>query len=256
MKHILLTNDDGINSPGIPVHRDALAKVGEVTVFAPSHNWSAAGHTKTMHKPLRVKRVELDDGTMAYISNGAPSDCVALAMLGVLPRKPDLVVSGVNQGANLGQDITYSGTVAAAMEGVIFGLPAIAVSLASHESEDFSYAAEFSAHLVNLVLERGLPPGILLNVNVPAIPQEQIKGTLITRLGRRVYSDVLVERKDPRGHTYYWIGGEPPSGVPEKGTDIWALTNDYISITPLHMDMTEYELLEKMKEWEWGIGKE
>ncbi len=253
MKHILLTNDDGIYSPSIPVLREALARVGEVTVFVPSHNWSAAGHTKTMHKPLRVHKVKLDDGTVAYTSNGAPSDCVALAMLGILSRKPDLVVSGINQGANLGQDITYSGTVAAAMEGVIFGLPAIAVSLDSFESQDFSYAAEFTAHLVNIILVRGLPPGVLLNVNVPAVPREQIRGVVITRLGKRIYSDVLVERKDPRGRNYYWIGGEPPSGVIEEGTDIWALANNYISVTPLHMDMTDYRLLREMKKW--GIGK-
>ncbi|MEA3460217.1 MAG: 5'/3'-nucleotidase SurE, partial [Chloroflexota bacterium] len=245
-------NDDGIDSLSIPVLRETLARVGEVTVFVPSHNWSAAGHTKTMHKPLRVNRVELADGVTAYTSNGAPSDCVALAMMGILPRKPDLVVSGINQGGNLGQDITYSGTVAAAIEGVIFGLPAMAVSLDSFESQDFSYAAEFTARLVNLVLVRGLPPGILLNVNVPAVPREQIKGVLITRLGKRVYSDTLVKRQDPRGRNYYWIGGEPPSGVPEEGTDIWALANDYISITPLHLDMTDYRLLKKMRRW--GIG--
>jgi len=247
--HTLVTNDDGVNAPGLLILQKALREVGEVTVFAPDHNWSAAGHTKTMHKPLRVNQTTLPDGTMAYTSNGAPSDCVALAMLGILPRKPDLVVSGINQGANLGQDITYSGTVAAAMEAVIFGIPAIAVSLNSYESEDFAYAARFAVRLVELVLERGLPPSTFLNVNVPAVPQEKIAGIKITRLGKRVYSDALMERQDPRGQNYYWIGGEPPCGVAEEGTDIWALANNYVSITPLHLDMTQYQMMEELKRW-------
>jgi 5'-nucleotidase len=247
--HILLTNDDGVDASGLLMLQRALQEVGEVTVFAPDHNWSAAGHTKTMHKPLRVNQTTLPDGTMAYTSNGAPSDCVALAVLGILPRKPDLVVSGINQGANLGQDITYSGTVAAAMEAVIFGMPAIAVSLDSYESEDFAYAARFAARLVKLVLERGLPPTTFLNVNVPAVPQDKIAGIRITRLGRRVYRDALVKRQDPRGRSYYWIGGQPPRGVDEEGTDIWALANNYVSVTPLHLDMTEYQMVEELRRW-------
>ncbi|MGA9351299.1 MAG: 5'/3'-nucleotidase SurE [Anaerolineae bacterium] len=247
--HILITNDDGVDASGLFILQKALQEVGEVTVFTPDHNWSAAGHTKTMHKPLRVNQTTLPDGTMAYTSNGAPSDCVALAVLGILPRKPDLVVSGINQGANLGQDITYSGTVAAAMEAVIFGMPAIAVSLDSYESEDFAYAARFAARLVTLVLERGLPPTAFLNVNVPAVPQDEIAGIRITCLGRRVYRDALVERRDPRGRSYYWIGGQPPRGVDEEGTDIWALANNYVSITPLHLDMTQYQMMEELRQW-------
>ena len=247
--HILVTNDDGVDAPGLLALKQALEKIGQVTVFAPEHNWSAAGHTKTMHKPLRVNQVKLADGTLAYASSGAPSDCVALAVLGLLPRRPDLVVSGINQGANLGHDITYSGTVAAAMEGVISGIPAIAVSLDSYESQDFACAAEFAARLAAHVLARGLPPNTLLNVNVPAVPREEIAGVLVTRLGKRVYRDVLVERKDPRGRNYYWIGGEPPVGVPEEGTDIWALAHNYISVTPLHLDMTDYRLIEELKRW-------
>jgi 5'-nucleotidase len=248
--HILITNDDGVDASGLLLLQEALQEVGEVTVFAPDHNWSAAGHTKTMHKPLRVNQTTLPDGTMAYTSNGAPSDCVALAVLGILPRKPDLVVSGINQGANLGQDITYSGTVAAAMEAVIFGMPAIAVSLDSYESEDFAYAARFATRLVKLVLEHGLPPTTFLNVNVPAVPQDEIAGIRITRLGRRVYRDALVKRQDPRGRSYYWIGGQPPRGVDEEGTDIWALANNYVSVTPLHLDMTEYQMVEELRRWE------
>jgi len=257
MSYILLTNDDGIHHSGLLALRSALSSVGEVTVMAPDHNWSAAGHTKTMHKPLRVTPVTLPDGTPAYASTGAPSDCVALVVLGVLgPRLPDLVVSGINQGANVGQDITYSGTVAAAMEGVISGIPSIAVSLDSYEAGDFSYAAQVGASVARLVLKHGLPPHTLLNVNVPARPAEEIAGVRVTRLGRRVYRDVLIERQDPRGRPYYWIGGEPPGGAAdEEGTDIWALAQGYVSITPLRMDMTEYQLLQEIENWltDWSL---
>lgn len=246
---ILVTNDDGVDAPGLLALQQALQKVGEVTVFAPDHNWSAAGHTRTMHKPLRVDQMTLPDGTLAYTSTGAPSDCVALVILGILEHQPDLVVSGINQGANVGHDITYSGTIAAAMEAVIFGIPALAVSLDSYENQDFACAARFVARLVKLVLERGLPPNTFLNVNVPAVPQTEVAGIKITRLGKRVYRDTLVERQDPRGRNYYWIGGEPPGGVPEEGTDIWALANNYVSITPLHLDMTQYQMMEELRRW-------
>jgi len=247
--HILVTNDDGVDAPGLLILQKVLQEVGEVTVFAPDHNWSAAGHTKTMHKPLRVNQTTLPDGTLAYTSTGAPSDCVALAILGILKHRIDLVVSGINQGANVGHDITYSGTVAAAMEAVIFGIPALAVSLDSYQSQDSAYGARFAARLVEFVLEHGLPPNTFLNVNVPAVPHEEIAGVKITRLGKRVYSDKLVERQDPRGRNYYWIGGEPPGGVPEEGTDIWALANNYVSVTPLHLDMTEYQMMEELRRW-------
>lgn len=247
--HILVTNDDGVDALGLLALQKNLREVGEVTVFAPDHNWSAAGHNKTMHKPLRVNQTTLLDGASAYTTTGAPSDCVALVILGILDHQPDLVVSGINQGANVGHDITYSGTIAAAMEAVISGIPALAVSLDSYQSQDFAYAARFAARLVRLVLERGLPPNTFLNVNVPAVPHNEIAGVKITRLGQRVYRDRLVERQDPRGRSYYWIGGEPPIGVPEEGTDIWALANNYVSITPLHLDMTEYQMMEQLRRW-------
>lgn len=258
MSYILLTNDDGIHHPGLLALKNALTAVGEVVIMAPDHNWSAAGHTKTMHKPLRVKAVTLSDGTPAHATTGAPSDCVALVVLGILgPRLPDLVVSGINQGANVGQDITYSGTVAAAMEGVISGIPAIAVSLDSFDAQDFAYAAQMGANVARLVLQHDLPPYTLLNVNVPARSAEEIAGVRVTRLGRRVYRDLLIERLDPRGRPYYWIGGEPPGGaVDETGTDIWALAQGYVSITPLRMDMTEYTLLSEVESWltDWSSG--
>jgi 5'-nucleotidase len=256
---ILLTNDDGIYAPGLLPTKRALESVGEVVVFVPEQGWSAGGHAKTMHKPLRVKRVALRDGFPAYITDGTPSDCVALALLGILQERPELVVSGINQGANVGNDVTYSGTVAAAMESVIFGVPAIAISLDTYgtlKGDAYIYAADFTARLASLVLANGLPEGTFLNVNIPAVPREEIQGVKVTRLGTRLYRDVLVRRKDPRGCDYYWIGGEPPSGVIEEGTDIWALANNYISITPLHLDMTEYHLLEKLKGYFENVGFE
>lgn len=247
--HILVTNDDGVNSPGLLALKQALEAVGQVTVFAPDRNWSAAGHSKTMHKPLRIHRVTLADGSPAYSTNGAPSDCVGLALLGAIPQPPDLVVSGINQGGNLGHDITYSGTVAGAMEAVVGGVPAIAVSLDAREWADFAAVTAAVARLARLILANGLPPNLLFNVNAPPIPSVQVKGIVVTRLGQRVYRDVLIERADPKGQPYYWIGGEPPSGVVENGTDIGAVANGYISITPLSMDMTAHSFMDTLHTW-------
>lgn len=254
MSLILLTNDDGVNSPGLLALKQAMQAVGELVVFAPDHNWSAAGHGKTMHKPLRVHEAKLSDGSPALITNGGPADCVALAMLGVLPRQPDLVISGINLGANVAQDMTYSGTVAAALEGLISGIPAIAISLAIRDSgaTDFLCAARFAATLARKVLESGRND-VLLNVNVPAITGNEIVGVEITRLGKRIYRDVLVERQDPRGRKYYWIGGEPPMGVIEDGTDIAALAANKISVTPLQLDLTAHHMLNELRSWQLRI---
>jgi 5'-nucleotidase len=261
MAHILLTNDDGIDAPGLRALIKTLRPLARVSIFAPDHNWSAAGHTKTMHKPLRVDRYPLalvgdgeekgsENEVEAYTTTGAPSDCVVLALRGVLPEQPDLVVSGINEGANLGYDVTYSGTVAAAMEAVISGLPAVAVSLDTYERQNVDYAARVAASVVERLLSQGLPPGTFLNVNVPGCRESEIAGLRITRLGRRVYRDVLVKREDPRGRPYYWIGGEPPTGHRDEGTDIWAMANRYVSITPVHLDMTAYELIPRLREWD------
>lgn len=250
--HILITNDDGVNSPGLLALKQALEAVGEVTVFAPDRNWSAAGHSKTMHKPLRIHRVTLADGSSAYSTNGAPSDCVGLALLGAIPVRPDLVVSGINQGGNMGHDITYSGTVAGAMEAVVSGIPAIAVSLDAREWSDFRAVTDVVANLAQEILARGLPPNVLLNVNAPPVASDKVLGAVITRLGKRVYRDVLIERLDPKGQPYYWIGGEPPTGVVEDGTDVGAVANGYISITPLSMDMTDYAFMDPLRQWTAG----
>ena len=255
--HILVTNDDGIQAAGLHALAQALRPLGDVTVLAPDRNWSASGHVKTMHRPLRVREVELPDGTPALSSDGAPSDCVALAVLGVLDRPIDMVVSGINPNANLGHDVTYSGTVTAAMEAAIQGLPGIAVSLDTPEghsgARDYTPAAEVAASIARRVMQNGLPRGLVLNVNVPYGPRQGMRGVAVTRQGLRVYRDELVRRLDPRGRPYYWIGGESPSGLSEPDTDFWALQENYISITPLQLDLTAVEQLPLLRAWELVI---
>ena len=253
--HILVTNDDGINTRGLLALVQEMRKLGKATVLAPDRNWSASGHVKTLHRPLRVKEVRLEDESTGFATDGAPSDCVALALLGFVPEKIDLVVSGINPYANVGHDVTYSGTVTAAMEAVIGGVPGIAVSLDSkpdHKNRrDYGPAARIAKRVAQRVLEKGLPKNTLFNVNVPNLPEEQIKGIQITRQGLRVYLDELVVRDDPQGKPYYWIGGEFPSGVNEKGTDIGALNDGYASITPLELDLTAYNFQKELLTWEF-----
>ncbi len=214
---ILVTNDDGISHPGLLALVNAVKPLGDVTVLAPDRNWSASGHVKTLHRPLRVKATQLPDGTPAHMSDGAPSDCIALALLGYFDHSFDLVVSGINPYANIGDDVTYSGTVTAAMEAAI----------------------------------GGLPRHTLLNVNIPYLPLEQIKGVQVTRLGLRVYRDELVRRTDPQHNPYYWIGGEAPTGQPDEGTEVGALQAGYVSVTPLQMDMTAHHLIPELATWQW-----
>jgi 5'-nucleotidase len=248
--YILLTNDDGIQAAGLLALKQALEGMAEVVIIAPDHNWSAAGHAKTLHKPLRIDELTLPDGTRAYATTGAPSDCVAVAALGFLSRKPDLVISGINCGYNLGDDLTYSGTVTAAMEGIISGIRSIAVSTDRVPVMDYRVAAQVVARLAAQLLASNLPQDTLLNVNVPPLPAAEIKGLRVTRLGHRIYRDELITRQDPYGRNYYWIGGQPPEGVMAEGTDIWAVENGYISVTPVHLDMTNYPILERIKNWE------
>lgn len=253
--HILVTNDDGVLAPGLLALAHEMRGLGAVTVLAPDRNWSASGHVKTLDRPLRVREVRLADGSAALSTDGAPSDCVALAILQLLPEKVDVVVSGINPNANLGHDVTYSGTVTAAMEAAIWGLPGVAISLDSPENHlgqlDYAPAARVARRVVSAVIENGLPKGILLNVNVPYLPDEALKGMLVTRQGLRVYRDTLVRREDPRGRPYYWIGGDVPTGVPEEGTDFGALKAGYVSITPLHLDLTAYAIQQELSAWKW-----
>lgn len=250
-KYVLVSNDDGVDAPGLLALKQALETVAEVRVIAPDTNWSAAGHAKTLHRPLRIHPTKLRDGSDAFRCDGAPSDCVAVALLGFFSERPALVVSGINPNANVGKDITYSGTVAAAMEAAIDDVPAIAVSLDMHDSSDnYIPAAAFAARLAQRVLHHGLPNETLLNVNVPDISAEDIRGVVVTRAGKRIYYDQLIKRDDPFGKPYYWIGGERPGGDKElQNTDIWALANNLISITPVHLDMTNHALIEQLTGW-------
>ncbi len=254
--HILITNDDGVQAPGLLALAQEIRKLGKVTVFAPDRNWSASGHVKTMDRPLRVRETTLADGTSAFACDGAPSDCVALPLLGFLGEEIDLVVSGINPNANLGHDVTYSGTVTAAMEAVIAGVKGIAVSLNSPEGHkgplDYSTAAVVGRRVAEKVIANGLPEGVVLNVNVPYLKESELAGYMITRQGLRVYRDALDARVDPRGKPYFWIGGEAPTGVFEDGTDFGALEDGYVSITPLQLDLTSYKAMDVLRKWEFG----
>jgi 5'-nucleotidase len=252
--HILVTNDDGVTAPGLLALAAAMKSFGDVTVLAPDRNWSGAGHVKTLHRPLRVRPAALADGSPALSSDGAPSDCVALALLGVVKHKIDLVVSGINPYGNLGHDVTYSGTVTAAMEAVIAGVPGFAFSLAADETTvewDYISAAAIAARVVRTALDHGLNPSLLLNVNIPCGLTAETAGIRVTRLGLRVYRDALDERLDPRGRPYYWIGGEYPTGVPDAGTDFGALADGCVSVTPLQLDLTAYRVAQDLGAWQW-----
>lgn len=250
--HILVTNDDGVQAPGLLALTQAMRQVADkVTVLAPDRNWSASGHVKTLDRPLRVAETRLDDGTMAWAGDGAPSDCVALALMGFVPEPIDLVVSGINPNANLGHDLTYSGTVTAAMEAAIGGIPGVAVSLDRPEGlmgeVDYRGAAEAAQRVVSwLMAQDSIPTDLILNVNVPYGPLAEMKGFRLTRQGLRLYHDELVRRLDPRGRPYFWIGGDAPTGVEEPGTDYGALSAGYVSITPIQLDLTSREMMDWM----------
>ncbi|MEP7286818.1 MAG: 5'/3'-nucleotidase SurE [Chloroflexota bacterium] len=249
--HILVSNDDGILAPGLLALATAMRVFGTVTVIGPEENQSANGHRKTLTKPLRINSTHLADGTLAYSTDGAPADCVGVALLGFIKEPVDLVVSGINRGPNMGQDLTYSGTLAAAFEGAIFHKPAVAFSLDDRSAEaNYSAAAEIAQRVVRQVIAHSLPPLTLLSVNVPNLPLSHLAGMYITRQGTSVFRDELVERVDPSGRPYYWIGGEAPTGDLEaEGTDIWAVHNGYVSITPVHLDMTAHQMIHHLKEW-------
>ena len=252
-RHILVTNDDGIDADALPPLADALAKVGDVEIIVPERNWSGASHSITLFRPLRVRPTKLRTGHAAFMTDGSPTDCVRLAALGFLRHKPDLIVSGINRGANMGDDITYSGTVAAAMEGLLSSIPSIAISIGAFGGDtDYGPAASFAALLAGNILERGLPPDTLLNINVPPLPRDRIAGVEVTRLGKRTYRDQLIERLDPYGNPYYWVGGPAVSEESEPGTDVAAMRAGKISVTPIMLDMTNHRLIDELMTWDWG----
>lgn len=245
-KVILITNDDGINSPGLWALWECLSRKWTTYIVAPDREQSASSHSVTLSRPLRITKVR----ARVYAVDGTPSDCVHLAVNGFLRKKPDIVVSGINIGENLGDDITYSGTVAAAMEGTLLGIPSIAISLAGRKDLNFSPAVKVSEKLIQFILKKGLPRDILLNVNVPNVKDEkEIKGIMVTRKGKRFYNEQIIRRKDPRGKWYYWIGGDNTGNeIPLDNSDVLAIKENYISITPINVDLTDYRYLHKLKE--------
>ena len=240
---ILLSNDDGITSAGLIALRETLADLDEIWIVAPDRDQSAVSHSLTLQRPLRIEPA----GPRAFAVDGTPTDCVNLAINGILPERPRLVIAGINRGANLGDDVTYSGTVSAAMEATLLGVPGIAVSLVGGDPFDFTAAASFTRRLAIAVLRDPFPLDTLLNVNVPQLPTDQIKGFALTRQGKRRYSDAIVEKVDPRGKKYYWIGGGPLDFIDAEGTDFNAVHNGRISITPLHLDLTNYSSMRALE---------
>jgi 5'-nucleotidase len=247
--NILVSNDDGVDAPGIYALVQELKKVGEVTVVAPDKQQSAVGHAITMNFPLRVKEFKKDGVFFGYAVEGTPADSVKLAVKALLKKTPDLLVSGVNHGANTAISIIYSGTVSAATEGTILGIPSIAVSLTTYGPPDFRYAAKFARKLAQLVLKKGLPEGTLLNVNVPALPAKDIKGVVVTRQGRAVWNDTFDVRRDPANKEYYWLTGALEDSDSGLDFDQSAIRQDYVSVTPIHYDLTDYKMLEVMDRW-------
>jgi 5'-nucleotidase len=243
MPRILVTNDDGIYSEGLRKLADALRSIGDVTIVAPDREQSAASHALTLNRPLRIIELQKNE----WIVDGTPTDCVNLAVLKMMKTaRPDIVVSGINFGPNLGDDVTYSGTISAAFEGSLLNIPSIAFSALVGENFSFAKCAAFAKQLTRVLLERKRRPDVILNVNFPV----DFKGVKVTRLGKRIYGEGVIERLDPRGRKYYWIGGDPPTWQPGEHTDFEAVQAGFISITPLHLDLTHHESIPPLKELE------
>ena len=247
---ILLTNDDGIYSEGIQILKKQLDNIAEVTVIAPDRERSTIGHAMTLRKPLRIRKVKIDGNFWEFSLDGTPADCVIVGLLEIMKdKKPDLIVSGINRGPNLGDDIIYSGTVSAVMEGAMRNIPSLAVSIAGFEDFKFESASLFTKKIVMNLTKNNLPSNLVLNINFPNIDYEEIKGVEITRHGKRVYQDEVKIIHDPQGTTHYWLGGELPEGNIEPDTDFEAIYNNKVSITPLSLDLTNYNIMPKVKDW-------
>ncbi|MEA3454397.1 MAG: 5'/3'-nucleotidase SurE [Candidatus Caldatribacteriota bacterium] len=247
---ILLTNDDGIYSEGIQILKKQLDNIAEVTVIAPDRERSTIGHAMTLRKPLRIRKVKIDGNFWEFSLDGTPADCVIVGLLEIMKdKKPDLIVSGINRGPNLGDDIIYSGTVSAAMEGAMRNIPSLAVSIAGFEDFKFESASLFTKKIVMNLTKNNLPSNLVLNINFPNMDYEEIKGVEITRHGKRVYQDEVKIIHDPQGTTHYWLGGELPEGNIEPDTDFEAIYNNKVSITPLSLDLTNYNIMPKVKDW-------
>lgn len=248
---ILLSNDDGIGSQGILALEEAVRGLGEIYVVAPETERSAASHALTLHKPLRI----YERSPRHFAVSGTPTDCVNLAIFTILPRKPDILLSGINHGANMADDVTYSGTVSAAFEGSILGVPSMAFSLVTPEDPslplDLGTAGHFARLLVKRFIESRPDPSVLFSVNIPARPISGIRGIRITRLGKRVFSTGdIIRKEDPRGRPYYWIGLSPKDYEPDENSDLHAVDHDFVSVTPLHLDLTHYPSIATHRFWE------
>lgn len=250
--HILLTNDDGILAPGIRALWQELSQVFRISVVAPDSEKSASSQAITVHHPIWVDKHPLDNQNIsAWRVGGTPTDCVKIALEALLVNdQPDIIVSGINQGSNLGTDVLYSGTVSAAIEGALHGLPSVAMSLDSWQPFDFTAAAKAARRVVETMITKELPPNTLLNVNVPALPEHQLKGIAITKLGVRSYENTFERRQDPRGRTYYWMSGHVSETENAPDSDIIAVKNGKISVTPIHFDLTNYGIMNLLETWE------
>lgn len=243
--HLLLSNDDGFQAEGLRILARELSKLATITIVAPNRNRSAASNSLTLERPLRA--VEFQPGW--YTVDGTPTDCVHLGITGLLEREPNMVVSGINAGANMGDDVIYSGTVAAAMEGRFLGLPAVAVSINSFQPDYFEDAATVTRMLVKQIIDKPFPEDVILNVNIPNIPREEMQGFATTRLGNRHKAEPAIMMHDPRGKPIFWVGAAGPEQDAGPGTDFHAINNNFISVTPLHVDLTRYTSMDSVKSW-------
>jgi 5'-nucleotidase len=248
---ILVSNDDGIYSEGIIALREAMMEIGEVYVYAPHKQQSAVGHAITTHLPLRVNPYYMNGEFFGYAVTGTPADCVKLAVTTHMKEKPDLIVSGINHGSNAAINVIYSGTVSAATEGTILGIPSIAFSLTTYVDFDFTYSKKVAKIIARAVLNNGLPPGVLLNVNIPPVPEDKIKGIKVTKQGKSRWNDYFERRVDPQQREYYWLTGTMNSFEDDEDSDIRAIQENYVSVTPIQFDLTAYDFLEKLKQWEF-----
>lgn len=242
---ILLSNDDGYFAPGLNILAEHLSQLAEVSVVAPERNRSGASNSLTLDRPLTVRKAH---NGFLYV-NGTPTDCVHLALTGLMSSPPDMVISGINDGANMGDDTIYSGTVAAAMEGYLLGIPSFAVSMSRHGAQYFDTAAKVVIDLVKRYEKTGFPPPVLLNVNVPDIPYEELHGMTVTRLGKRHKAEPVIKTNTPRGETVYWVGAAGNAQDAGPGTDFHAVENEQVSLTPLQIDLTQFKQLDALQDW-------
>lgn len=243
--HLLLSNDDGIHAEGLKLLAEALAPLGKISVVAPNRNRSAASNSLTLERPIRAQEIAEN----WYSVDGTPTDCVHLAITGLLKDEPDIVVSGINNGANLGDDVIYSGTVAAAIEGRFLGLPAVAISHTSFQPNFLRDAAQVSATMIESLANTALPSDVIININIPDVAKSELKGVQTTRLGNRHKAEPVIESQDPRGKPIYWVGAAGPEQDAGEGTDFYAINNNYVSVSPMHLDLTHYKAMQAVESW-------